>query len=547
MKNFRPCIKGLWSLLRPILPKVLGVSLIYLLEAACSLLFVWYSKKVVDIATGVEAQELAPNVIVLIVLMFLRVVLYVLANRVETLVSVKAKLKIRSEAFGKALNSAWYGKDKFHSADVVNRLEEDIRVVSEFLCSSLPACIMNVAQLIAAVVLLFNFSSSLASILIWIMPIAVLSSRLYFRKLRKLSTEIRTLDGRIQGHIQEHLQSRVLIKSLGAEQIVEDKLDELQGEEVNKSITRLNYTSISRFFMQGGFSAGYLLAFLWGVMGLKDGSVTYGLMVAFLQIVGQVQRPVAALSAYIPSFIKALSSQERLLDIEDMQSDYARSQTVLPGMLSLKIENLVFSYDETKKIFDNFSCEFEAGKLSLICGPTGKGKSTLASLILGLLRPQSGHISICPEGHDAHANSVEAGPNTRANFMYVPQGNTLLSGTIRENLLLAKPDATEQELWDALYIAAADFVRELPLGLDSPCSEVGRGFSEGQSQRLSIARALLKEGGILILDEATSALDAKTELAVIERLHERFHGRKTIICITHRMAVSSYADKIINL
>lgn len=542
MKDFRPCLKGLWSLLVPVLPQVLGSAFLSCLQVACGLVFVWYSKRVVDIATGALDLSLRTNIIILILIMLAQVILIVASRRVEGYITVKAKLDIRSRAFDKALKSEWKGRDKYHSADVVNRLEEDIRVVSEFLCVTFPSCLVTLVQLIAACVMLFSFSSSLALILIWIMPVAVISSRLYFRKMRSLSTELRTIDGQIQGHIQEHLQGRVLVKSLSAEQVVEEKLEELQNQELSKTSQRLNYSVVSRFFMQAGFSAGYLTAFIWGVLGLQSGSVSYGLMVAFLQLVGQVQRPVASFASYVPAFIRALSSEERLLDIEEMLDDKSGEPVVLDGLLSLSIKDLTFSYDGQRDIFQHFNCEFAAGELSAVCGPTGRGKSTLANLILGLLRPQEGSILL-----SNGSQSVEVGPNTRANIMYVPQGNTLFSGTVRENLLLARPGASEQELSEVLHTAAADFIFDLPLGLDTPCSEIGRGLSEGQSQRISIARALLKEGGILILDEATSALDPATELTVLERLQDRYYGKKTIICITHRLAVSDAADRVINL
>lgn len=542
MKDFRPCFKGLFSLLRPVLFKVSGVSLIYLMEAACSLLFVWYSKRVVDIATGALDEGLTGSVIVLVGIMFFQIIFRVLSKRMEGDICVKAKLSIQKSSFNKAMRSTWNGKDKFHSADVVNRLEEDIRVVSEFLCVTLPSAVVTVFQLVASCVLLFSFSSDLAMILIWIMPVAIVASRLYFKKLRSLSLEIRTLDGRIQGYIQEHLQSRILIKTLGAEHLVDSKLERLQNEQIKKTRSRLNYSAVSRFFMQAGFSAGYLTAFLWGVYGLKDGSVSYGLMVAFLQLVGQVQRPVAALASYVPAFIRALSSQERLMDIDEMVGEDTSESKVLPGILSISVRNLNFSYEDGTSVFRDFSCDFAAGELTAICGETGKGKSTLAGILLGVLKPSSGEVLI-----SNGQTSIPVGVSTRENFMYVPQGNSLLSGTIRDNLLIACPTATDEQLADVLHTAGADFVFDLPLGLETECSESGRGLSEGQCQRIAIARALLREGGILILDESTSALDPATEMTVLDRLHERYYESKTIICITHRMAVADLADKIIDL
>lgn len=542
MKALKPCLKGLWALLRPVLPKVLGCSLLYLAEAACGLAFVWYSKKVVDIATGVSSAPLGLSVGVLVLIMALQILFRVLSQKRQGYISVDAKLKIRKDAFDKAIRGAWSGQDKYHSADVVNRLEEDIRVVSEFLCAYLPVGTVTVIQLIAACVLLFSFSPSLGLIIIWIMPVAVIAAKLYFRKLRRLSTELRTIDGKIQGHVQEHLQSRTLIKSLGAEQQIEDTLDSLQSEELDITRTKLKYSAVSRAFMQTGFSAGYLTAFLFGVFGLKDGSVTYGLMTAFLQLVGQVQRPVAHLASYVPAFIKALSSEERLLDIDEMDAEEIANQVILQGDLAVEVKDLSFAYDDRTPVFEHFSCTFDAGRMTAICGPTGEGKSTLAKLLLGLLRPTSGEI-VLTNGSE----SLQAGIDARGNFMYVPQGNSLLSGSIRDNLGLADPEATEEQMREALHTAAADFVFELPKGLDTLCSEVGRGLSEGQGQRIAIARALLKKGGILILDEATSALDPETESVVLERIHEKYYGRKTIICITHKPAAAEISDAVVNL
>lgn len=542
MKELRPCLKGLSGLLRPMLPKVLGSAALYLAEAACSLLFVWYSKKVVDIATGQADAPLTLSVVVLVAIMCAQVVLRVVSKRYEGIITVEAKLAIRRDAFDKAMRSVWNGQDKYHSADVVNRLEEDIRVVTEFLCVYLPSGIVTVIQLVASCVMLFAFSSSLALILIWIMPVAVLAAKLYFRKLRALSSEIRTLDGKIQGHVQEHLQSRTLVKTFEAEGRIEDELVTLQDEELFKTRQRLNYSAVSRTFMQVGFSAGYLTAFLWGVYGLRDGTVTYGLMVAFLQLVGQVQRPVASLASYIPAFIKALSSEERLLDIEDIPSEDKVEQVMLDGNLSLEVIGVDFAYDDRNEVFEGFSCVFPAGQMTSILGTTGRGKSTLAGMMLGLLVPSKGSL-VLSNG----TRSVQIGPQTRCNFMYVPQGNTLLSGSIRSNLLLADPDASDEEMRHALYTAGAEFVFDLPDGLDTLCREVGRGLSEGQAQRIAIARALLRKGGILLLDEATSALDAQTESLVLGRIHEEFYHKKTIICITHRNAAALLSDNVVNL
>ena len=559
MKDFGPCLRGVWRLLRTVRWKVLFSAFLQTVAAAASLAFVWFSKRVVDIATGHIDAPLGVAIWLLVGIMALQVLTRIFVKYYEGRITILAKNRIRADVFDKALRSTWTGKDKFHSADMANRMEEDIRVVTEFICVDIPEACVTVLQMIAAVVMLFCFSSSLAWILIWIMPVAVVGARLYFRRMRALTTEIRTIDGRINGHLQETLQHRVLVKTLGSVGASEEELSELQELERDRTVSRLGYSALSRGFMSVGFSAGYLVAFIWGVLGLKDGSVTYGLMVAFLQMVGQVQRPVANLALYIPAFIRSLSSEERLLEIGEMAQESESADVLLEGAPGLRISGLSYSYEgRSEKVLSDFSFDFKPGEMTAIVGPTGEGKSTLAQLMLALLEPTGGTIELYTklssrpseargEISGEAKESVPVSPATRCNFMYVPQGNSLLSGSVRANLLMACPSATEEELRAALHDAAADFVLDLPDGLDTSCAEIGRGLSEGQAQRIAIARALLHRGGILILDEATSALDAETEKLVLERIKARFGVSKTIICITHRPAALSLADSVCQL
>ena len=262
-------------------------------------------------------------------------------------------------------------------------------------------------------------------------------------------------------------------------------------------------------------------------------------MTAFMQLVGQVQRPVAELGRQVPAIIQAITSVDRVMELLELEQEPASEPIVLADAPSIEVSGVTYTYPGTPEpVLSNFSCSFPAGKLSVIAGPTGIGKSTLIRLILGLLRPSSGSVMI--GGHPASAA-------LRGNFQYIPQGNSLLSGTIRSNLLLAAPDATEEDLKTALEDAQAPFVLDLPEGLDTPCGEDGSGLSEGQCQRIAIARALLRPGGILLLDESTSALDSETEARLIERLESKYKGRKTVIFVSHREKVISHADNIVKI
>lgn len=541
MKPFRTCFRALLRTLKPLRFKV-GVSVLFgLAEVALVLLFVLYSKRIVDIATGQDAGELMRGIIIFASILLAQIAVRVASRYWEGWLEVTSRNDTRSKVFGKVMRSVWSGKERFHSGDTVNRLEEDIRVVVDFTVVSLPQVVVTVCQLIAATVFLFSLSSDLAWILVFIMPAAVVGSRLFFRKMRSLTSDIRRGDSRVQAHIQENLQHRMLVRTMGGTDGVLDDLDDMQDDVRDLTVTRLNYAAVSRTFLQVGFVAGYAAAFIWSVLGLRDGSVTFGLMTAFLQLVGQVQRPVADITRQIPAFIRALSSEERLLELEEMEQEEEKGAILLPGAPGVRLKGLSFSYpDAAKPVFDGLDYDFAPGSVTAITGVTGSGKSTLIKVMMAMLRPTAGSVEL-------YDPATESSADTRCNFMYVPQGNSLMSGTIRANLLLANPYATADDMKEALDTAAAGFVFDLPAGLDTDCAEVGAGLSEGQAQRISIARALLRPGGILVLDEATSALDADTELQVLENISGRYRGSKTVICITHRPAAASYADAELKL
>lgn len=543
MKNFRVCHRALMSSAKPMAGKILISCMLGVLTVVSSMAFVWISKRVTDIATGAVDQQLWPKVWLMLGIMLAQVLISTASRYWEGYTVVKAQNGRRQSIFDKVMHSTWSGRERFHSGDAVNRLEEDVRVSTDFICVSIPGIFVTLFQLLAASIYLFFLSPKLAWILLLIMPVAVLGSKLFFRKLRQLTGEIRATDGMIQGHMQENLQHRVLVKTLGCTADVLGKLGGMQEKVEDLTITRLNYNAISRGFMRLGFSGGYALVFLWGVFGLQAGTVTYGMMVAFLQLVGQVQRPVAAIALQIPAYIRALSSEERLMDLETLAQEDESDPILIEGVPGVELDGVDFQYEDgNENVVTRLSFDFKPGTTTVILGPTGAGKSTLIRMILALLKPTAGTISLY-----SGSQKVEVSPRTRTNFMYVPQGNSLMSGTIRQNLQMAAPDATDSMMKEALHLAAADFVMELKDGLDTSCAEIGTGLSEGQAQRIAIARSLLRPGGILILDEATSALDAETEQKLLERLAGRYKGSKTIICITHRPAATNYADAVLRI
>ena len=507
-----------------------------------SLLFVYICKTLIDIATGNSGRDLAGWSLAMVATMAAQTLFSLLRTRLAAQTDIRIKNNLRMQLFSRLICAYHGSRGERHSGDITNRLEEDVRVVSECLSNSLPALLSATVQFIAAFCFLMALNNTLAWSVVGIMPLAIILSKIFFRKLRRLTRDIRDTDSLVQSHLQENLQHATLIQTLEQEGRASSGLDRLQSGLYDSVMRRTRFTIVSRTVISLAFAAGYATAFLWGVNGLLAGAVTFGTMTAFLQLVGQIQRPVLELSSYIPSAIHAAASADRLMEIEGDESCAASEPVHLGSPAGIRMEHVSFAYpDGTRKVIDDFSHDFRPGSRTAIVGETGAGKSTLIRLILALLRPQSGSIVIY-----GPRSSAEASAATRCNLTYVPQGNSLLSGTVRDNLLLGDPEADEAGMKEALRIAAADFVYQLPDGLDTPCSENGGGLSEGQAQRIAIARALLRRGSILLLDEFSSSLDPETEKRLMENLSSALPGR-TMIFITHRRKITEYCSDIIEL
>jgi len=543
MIPLRQILLGLQPMARPARGRILVSVLIGVVRIAASLAFVWICKRLVDIATGELDAPLPLHIGILLGVMLLQLICSVAASAWENYNSVRTGNGLRQDTFARVLHSSWTGLEAYRSGDAVNRLEEDVRVVTELLCTRVPSVVVTVIQLIAASVYLMLMAPNLLWVLIILMVAAVVGSRMFFRKLRALTERIRGQEAEVQQLMQENLQKRIVVLTLiGAERVM-TRLGLLQKDVQDQTDSRIRYNAVARGFMIFGFMGGYAAAFLWGVLGIKSGAVTFGMMTAFLQLVGQVQRPIAELAHQVPAFIHAATSVERLMDLQGLEQERGDAPVALSGAPGVRLSGVTFTYPERPEpVLTGFSHDFTPGSMTVIMGPTGAGKSTLSRLVLGLLQPAAGSVTLyAPEGE------FPAGPGLRGNFLYVPQGNSLFSGSIRDNLLLARADASEADLREALHTAVADFVYDLPEGLDTPCGETGSGLSEGQCQRIAIARALLREGGILILDEATSALDAGTEATLLDRLYTRYHGSRTLLFISHRDAISARADAVLQV
>ena len=511
---------------------------------ALSLAFIYASKVVIDIATGVTAGHLPHAAIWTIALLAAQLLCSATDTWLNARMQVETGNALRHRLFSRLLQSRWNELERFHTGDIVNRVEQDTSAIVSLLTGTVPALIVTTVQLLAAFLFFCLLDPSLPWIIIGILPILLLGSRFYMKRMRRYTRDIRQSDSRIQSVIQESLQHRTVIKALEQGERHIGKLNELQDTLRSQTFGRTRFSLSARLLVASAFSGGYLTAFLWGAVRLSTGSITFGTMTAFLQLVGQVQRPALDLSRLLPSFINALTAAERLMELEELPAEAGGDTIFFASTPALELKDVTFGYlPGEHPVFCRFSCTFPAGSCTAVVGETGRGKTTLVRLLLALATPQEGDIQLTSV---QSARCVSVSPQTRSNFVYVPQGNTLFSGTIRDNLLMGNPQASEADLLQSLRTACADFVLQLPDGIDSPLSEQGGGLSEGQAQRIAIARALLRPGHILLLDEATSALDPDTERMLIKNLRRDYAG-KTFIFVTHHPAVAEACEAVIRL
>lgn len=533
---------------RPYWKQMSIMLLCNLLIAGCAVGYVFVSKKLVDVAvalfkSGGSGRELGVWAAAMIAIVLVRILLNAVRSFVQTTTEVKFKNALRRRLFDSLMHLSNESAVRLHSGDLLNRMLEDVRVVSSAFAVSIPSLIGTVFQLIAALVYLIILDWRLALVIIVVVPGGIAVGKFVTRRIRNLTSDIRKSDASVQSHLQESIQHLSLLQSLEYTDVSTSELDGLQGTLYGNELKRVKFSVTSRMLIGLAMQAGQVITFLWGAFGISTGAITYGMMTAFLQLVGQVQRPIIELSTKLPSLIHSSASIDRLNEIENLPHEEVGDPVLLEGVVGVKLEDVSFAYaDSEKDVLEDFSFDFAPGSRTAIVGPTGVGKSTLIRILLSFLNPRKGKVELYVAGQEP----VTVSPSTRCNLVYVPQGNSLFSGTIRENLLMGNPEADDSQLESALRTAAADFVFGLPAGLETQCFEAGGGLSEGQAQRIAIARALLRPGSVLLLDEFSSALDAETETKLLERLTTALPDH-TMIFITHREKVIEYCNSVLRM
>ena len=468
-----------------------------------------------------------------------------LNRRLSAKISLRVNNEIRADVFGKFISTTWEEVSAFHSGDLLNRINGDVSTVADSVIGWIPSVTIKSAQFIGAIAIICYYDAAMALLSLISIPAAALISSLLLRKMRSYGTKIREAGSELMSFFEESLQNIQTVKAFGLSQSLDGRLAQLQKIYYD---TSLEYNALSVKVTSGMSVLGLFVSYLcmgWCIFRLFTGAIDIGTMVLFIQLSSYLSSSISSLISSVPTVISATVSAGRIISVlnlpreEEDESLAAREIADFGEAPEIEFRDVSFGYKNGGKVFSEVNLTVAPGEFAAFVGPSGGGKTTLLRLLLGLVKPQSGKATLSAKGKTTEISSA-----TRRIFTYVPQEKAMFSGTVAEMLRLFSPEATDEEINAALKAACAyDFVAALPEGINTPLGERGAGFSEGQNQRLAIARAVLRKAPVLLLDEATSALDLETERRVLENITALCRS-KTLIVMTHRESVLPLCDSV---
>ncbi|MBE7022520.1 MAG: ABC transporter ATP-binding protein [Ruminococcaceae bacterium] len=521
-----------------------GILLLVILGTMTSLLgvfFALFSKQVLDIATGQSDGNLLRAAFFLSLLLLLELGLEILLSFTTVHVTGRFGIRLKTDLFSAILKKDYMRITAFHSGELLNRISSDAGIITNGLVQLLPNLIFYLTKIAAVFFALFMLDADFAKLCLILGPMIFLTALLYRKRMKALHKSTQAADGRVKAFMLEALQNLPVIKSFGRSEAAAAKSKQLQHEHFKLSLSRNRISILANVFYFIALTAGYYVALAWGAYKISLGLMTFGTLTALLQLVGQIQTPIQGMSSLLPQLYAMLASAERLQELEQLPADSLQTEAAadISEWSSIRLQDISFSYQE-ENVLCHLDFHINRGEFLVITGTSGTGKSTLLKVLLGIVSPQSGKRSLLLTD-DNELPLTKAG---NALFAYVPQGNLIVSGTIRDNIAFFNSEAKEDDIIQAAKTAQIwDFISTLPEGLDTPLGENGLGLSEGQSQRLAVARAVLFDAPVLLLDEATSALDEETELAILTALKSQ--KDKTCILVSHKKAALSFCDRVI--
>ncbi len=540
--NDRIVLKWIFKRTKRYLP---AVGLIAVLSGVVSLSFVYLalvSKDVLDIATGSKEGSLLTCGILLLATVIVQIAINAFDVILKAYVNGKLTISFRNHLFSLVSSKKYAKISTYHSGDLLNRFTSDSDVVISSVVNIIPQVFSMITKIIGGLWALISLNPVITAIFASFGIVVPALGRLFNKRYKKLHKECQESEGKARSFLQECFENTVVIKTFESTVPFTKRLNEFLKKNYKLKIKRSKVSIFSRMSLYSFFTLGYYAVLLWGAGSITSGAITYGTLTAFLQLFNQLRGPLQNVSGIMPQYYSAIASAERLMEVEEGEDDIPPMEKEKLEILKSTFQNVTargvtFSYDNEVILKD---CDFVArkGQITAITGESGSGKSTIFKLLLGLYEPQEGEITL--------DGVIPLNTSHRGLFSYVPQGNLLLSGTIRENITLCDDSIKEEDIIAVCKTAEIyDVIECLPQGLDTVLAERGMGLSEGQIQRISLARALLADAPILLLDEATSALDEATETRVLSNIKE--FSEKTIIFVTHRNTSLKVCDKIIHV
>ena len=525
-------------------------TLLGLMGTGVSLISSLISKDLVDIITGHQTGQLLGTFAAMIGFSIANILVSQASGYASTFISLKVDTEIKNEIFAKMLVTDWESLTDYHTGDLVTRWSSDASNISSGILNWIPNLIIYSFRFISALAIVLYYDPTFALFALLGMPFSALLSRPLLRRMTKNNERSAAMNAKLYGFNQEAFSNIQTIKAFDLIHFYTSKLKSLQDDYIHMRLDFQKMSMLTSVLMSIiSFIVSYS-CYGWGIYRVWSNAISYGTMTMFLSLSGTLTGAVNSLVSLVPSAISLTISAGRLMDIVEMpQEDYSQDAAVRrfekqyrSDGIGLHMQNLSYAYHNGTSVFANASMEAYPHEIVALVGPSGEGKTTMLRLILSLLTPQAGSFCVC--AGEQHEHCIKMSPSTRKLFSYVPQGNTMFSGTIADNMRNVKPDATDEEMIEAMKLACAwDFVEKLPDGIYSEIKERGGGFSEGQAQRLSIARALLRKSPILLLDEATSALDVATERKVLRNIMQDTYPR-TCIVTTHRPTVLNICTRV---
>jgi len=498
------------------------------------------SKKVIDDATA--GNDFIYLIIVYLIMIIVVQIAYVLSNLISAILNERFSYGIRKQIYETIIHSHWMDVKKYHTGDLMTRLTSDTSSISDGIVGTLPGIIQLVLELIMVFFTLFYYSPLLAVFALLVAPVAALTAWWMGKKLKGLQVKVQESEAEYRSFLQESLSNLLIIKAFANEKYAADKLTGLKENRFFWVFKRIKLSIASSVAMSMSFQLGYIVAFAYGAVQISKQIITYGTMSVFLTLVNRIQSPIVQLAQQVPKVVSILASAGRVMELQELPQEETKKNSILADDIGVNIEELTFGYTQ-ETVLEDVSMNIRPGEFVAIIGESGIGKTTLVRIIMSFLSSTLGTV----EFYNTKGEKEAANAGSRHFIAYVPQGNTLFSGTIRENIRMGKLDAAEHEIINALKLSAGyDFVMALPDGLDTVIGERGHGLSEGQAQRIAIARAFVRNASLLVLDEATSSLDEQTELSVLEGLKKLSPG-PTCIIITHRKSILRYCDREIKI